>query len=172
MNSPNVFRSRDEELARLTSELSEIRGLMRDNSARLNQIERHVKRAFGIRESPKQARPSTTEAAGQQSSISPEEALEQFRELTDVSREKGSTAVEDRLGQMSIPDLKLMAHELGVSFSSKPSRKNLHAGIRGRISESVMLSPSRGHHAPSSDREPGPEPEEKHTGPTQDATSG
>jgi hypothetical protein len=61
--------------------------------------------------------------------------------------------VEDRLGQMSIPDLKLMAHELGVSFSSKPSRKNLHAGIRGRISESVMLSPTRTGAAPLADRE-------------------
>jgi hypothetical protein len=54
---------------------------------------------------------------------------------------------------MSIPDLKLIAHELGVSFSSKPSRKGLHAGIRGRISESVMLSRTRSESAQPSDRQ-------------------
>lgn len=152
MNSDNVFRTREEELARLNSELAEIRGLLRDATTRLGQIERHVKRAFGIKESPKQPAPKPTEAGSEQPSISPEEALDEFRELTDLSREKGSSAVEERLGKMSIPDLKLMAHELGVSFSSKPSRKNLHAGIRGRISESVMLSPSRAGSPPSDDR--------------------
>jgi hypothetical protein len=33
-----------------------------------------------------------------------------------------------------------MAHELGVSFSSKPSRKTYTSGIIGRVNESVMLS--------------------------------
>jgi hypothetical protein len=153
MNSDNVFRSREEELARLNGELAEIRGLMRDASARLNQIERHVRRAFGVQESPKQTPSSPKEAGGEHPSISPEEALEQFREMTDLSRDKGSTAVEERLGQMSIPNLKLMAHELGVSFSSKPSRKNLHSGIRGRISESVMLSPNRNEPTARSDQD-------------------
>ncbi len=148
MNTDNVFRTREEELARLNSELAEIRGLLRDATTRLGQIERHVKRAFGIKESPKQPPTRPKEAAGEQPSISPEDALEQFRGLTDLSREKGSGAVEERLGQISIPDLRLMAHELGVSFSSKPSRKNLHSGIRGRISESVMLSPSTARTAP------------------------
>jgi len=169
MNSDNIFRTREEELAKLNSELAEIRGLLRDAATRLGQIERHVKRAFGIRESPKQPAPRPKEAGSEQPSISPEEALDEFRELTDLSREKGSPAVEERLGQMSIPDLKLMAHELGVSFSSKPSRKNLHTGIRGRISESVMLSPGRGEPLPSSDRESGPE--EKDTDSTKDDTS-
>ena len=163
MNSDNVFRTREEELARLNSELTEIRVLLRDATTRLGQIERHVKRAFGIKESPKPPPTRPKEAGPEQPSISPEEALEQFRGLTDLSREKGSSAVEDRLGQMNIPDLKLMAHELGVSFSSKPSRKNLHAGIRGRISESVMLSPNRTGPAPSADREPAPKAEDSTT---------
>jgi len=162
MNSDNVFRTREEELARLNSELAEIRGLLRDATTRLGQIERHVKRAFGIKETPKQPPARPKEAGGEQPSISPGEALEQFRELTDLSREKGSTAVEDRLGQMSIPDLKLMAHELGVSFSSRPSRKNLHAGIRGRISESVMLSPSHTGPAPSAGLETDEEGKTEH----------
>jgi hypothetical protein len=163
MNSDNVFRTREEELARLNSELAEIRGLLRDATSRLGQIERHVKRAFGVKESPKQPPPKSKEAGGEQPSISPEEALEQFRELTDLSREKGSTAVEERLGGMSIADLKLMAHELGVSFSSKPSRKKLHAGIRGRISESVMLSPNRTGPAPSAGRQTEAEEKAEHS---------
>ncbi|MBV9157730.1 MAG: hypothetical protein JO097_15810 [Acidobacteriaceae bacterium] len=144
MSADNVFRSPGEELARLNNELAEIRGILRDATTRLAQIERHVKRAFGVPESPKSAAaPRPKDLRGGEPSISPEEALEIFRELTDISRAQGSTAVEGRLERMSIPDLKLMAHELGVSFSSKPGRKNLHGGIRGRISESVMLSPSR-----------------------------
>jgi hypothetical protein len=163
MNSDNVFRTREEELAKLNSELAEIRGVMRDATARLSQIERHVKRAFGVKDSPKQPPSRPKEPGGEQPSISPEEALEQFREMTDLSREKGSAAVEDRLSEMSIPDLKLMAHELGVSFSSKPSRKNLHAGIRGRISESVMLSPTRTSPMSSAER-PSPGEEDHLTG--------
>jgi len=143
MSSENVFRSRDEELARLNRELAEIRGIIREATSRLGQIERHVKRAFGVQEGSKSPPPGQKEAGSERPSISPEASLDLFRELTDLSREQGSSAVEDRLGRMSIPDLKFMAHELGVSFSSKPSRKNLHAGIRGRISESVMLSPKR-----------------------------
>lgn len=155
MSADNIFRSREEELARLNSELAEIRGILRDATTRLGQIERHVKRAFGVQESAKSApRPKPKDSSTEEPSISPEEALEIFRQLTDISRAQGSAAVEQRLEEMSIPDLKLMAHELGVSFSSKPSRKNLHTGIRGRISESVMLSPSRTTPAVSGDPKP------------------
>ncbi len=66
MNSDNVFRTREEEFARLNSELAEIRGLLRDTSTRLGQIERHVKRAFGIKEGPKQPAPKPKEAGGNQ----------------------------------------------------------------------------------------------------------
>jgi hypothetical protein len=152
MSSDNVFRSREEELARLNTELAELRTILREANGRLGQIERHVKRAFGVQEGPKSApSPKPKNTAMEDPSISSEEALDLFRELTDLSREQGSTAVEERLGRMSVPDLKLMCHELGVSFSSKPSRKNLHAGIRGRISESVMLSPARTPPPPPSD---------------------
>jgi hypothetical protein len=143
MSADNVFRSREEELARLNSELADIRAILRDATSRLGQIERHVKRAFGVAESPKSSAPAKPKGAGgEEPSISPEKALEIFRELTDVSRAQGNAAVEERLGRMGIADLKLMAQELGVLFSSKPSRKNLHTRIRRRIIESVMLSPN------------------------------
>jgi hypothetical protein len=153
MSSDNFFRTPEEELVRLNGELSEIRDVMRDISARLSQIERHVKRAFGVRASPKATPSSKAKEPGpDKPSISPEKALELFRELTELSRSAGSPAVEDRLERMSIADLKVMAHELGVSFPSKPTRKSLHAGIRGRISESVMLSQNRNVTVPLSER--------------------
>jgi hypothetical protein len=141
MSQGDFFRTPEEELNRLNTELAELRELMRDVAGRLNQIERHVKRAFGVKQTP---RASGKQKESQQgATISPDEALNQFRELTDLSREGGSDAVEHRLAQMSIANLKVMAHELGVSFPSKPNRKNLQAGIRGRISESVMLTQNR-----------------------------
>jgi len=151
MSSEKFFRTPEEELARLTTELGEIRDSMREVSARLSQIEHHVKRAFGVQEIRKTT-PTTKEPSSLNPSISPAEALDLFRNLTDVSREEGSAAVEQRLEQMSIPDLKLLAHELGVSFSSKPGRKSLHAGIRGRVSESVMLSQNRNVTLPRSEQ--------------------
>jgi hypothetical protein len=152
MSSEQFFRTSEEELARLNSELAEIRDLMRDVSTRLGQIERHVKRAFGVTEIQKTTTAGVKETGPDKPSISPGEALEVFRKLTDVSRAEGSTAVEERLEQMTIPDLKVMAHELGVSFSSKPTRRNLHAGIRGRVSESVMLSQNRNVTLPRSEQ--------------------
>ncbi len=151
MSSEKFFRTPEEELSRLTSELGEIRDSVREISTRLSQIEHHVKRAFGVQEIRKTTA-KTKEPGSENPSMSPADALELFRKLTDVSREEGSSAVEQRLEQMSIPDLKLMAHELGVSFSSKPNRKSLHAGIRGRVSESVMLSRNRNVTLPRSEQ--------------------
>ncbi len=152
MSPENFFRTPEEELARLNAELREIRELMREVSTRLNQIDHHVKRAFGVKEIQKTTATKAKDTGSGNPSISPGEALELFRELTDVSREEGSTALEQRLEQMSIPDLKLMARELGVSFSSKPNRRSLHAGIRGRVSESVMLSRNRNVTLPRSEQ--------------------
>lgn len=144
MSTDPFFRTPQEELARLNGELVELRATLREISERLGHIERHVKRAFGVKETPKtnktQKRKDTESEAP---SISPEKALEVFRELTEVTREKGNAAAESRLDLLNITDLRLLARELGVTFSSKPSRKNLHAGIRGRIMESLMLSQNR-----------------------------
>jgi hypothetical protein len=52
---------------------------------------------------------------------------------------------------MSQPNLKLLAHELGLSFASKPSRKALATAIIGRINESVMLSRNTNVTAPRSE---------------------
>ena len=41
---------------------------------------------------------------------------------------------------MTVPDLKMMTHELGVAFPAKPSKKALFSGIIGRLNEREMLS--------------------------------
>jgi WD40 repeat protein len=55
-------------------------------------------------------------------------------------KEESPEKVEAKLQDMGMPDLKLMAHELGLSFASKQSCKVLVSGIIGRVNESLMLS--------------------------------
>ncbi len=69
-----------------------------------------------------------------------EEALSLFDELSVVFRKEGPQEAKKRLGSMTVPDLKFMAHELGVTFSTKPSKKALFSGIVGRLNEREMLS--------------------------------
>lgn len=144
MSAESFFRTPQEELVRLNGELAELRSTLREISERLSYIERHVKRAFGVKDQPKADKAKKRkEPESEAPSISPERALEIFRELTEITRSQGSTAAESRLDLLNIPDLRFLARELGVSFPSKPSRKTLHAGIRGRITESLMLSHNR-----------------------------
>lgn len=137
------FRDRDQELEHLGRQLSDIKEALREIGGRVNQIERHVKRAFGVSRLPGQPanRPAaSSKGAPQKPTISPEQVRPIFDELVRNWKEESPERVEARLQEMGIPDLKLMAHELGLSFASKPSRKALASGIIGRINESIMLS--------------------------------
>jgi hypothetical protein len=138
------FRSRDEELEHLGRQMADIRESLREVAGRVNQIERHVKRSFGVSSLPGQAmskgpkRPA--DGAPEQPTMSAEEAISAFEGLVRTWKEQSPERVESRLQEIGMPDLKLIAHELGLSFASKPSRKVLAAGIVGRINESIMLS--------------------------------
>jgi hypothetical protein len=138
------FRSRDEELEHLGRQMADIREALREIAGRVNQIERHVKRSFGVSSLPGQAtskgprRPA--DGVPEQPSMSAEEAISAFDGLVRTWKEQSPERVESRLQEIGTPDLKLIAHELGLSFTSKPSRKVLTAGIVGRINESIMLS--------------------------------
>ena len=46
----------------------------------------------------------------------------------------------ERLEKMKVPDLRMIAHEVGLTFASKPSKKLLISRIRSRINESMLLS--------------------------------
>jgi hypothetical protein len=137
------FRDRDQELEHLGRQLHDIKEALREIAARVSQIERHVKRAFGIARLPGQVsapRPKSADTAQDRPTISPEQVRPIFDELVQSWKDGSPERAESRLQAMSIADIKLMAHELGVSFSSKPSRKSLVAGITGRVNESMMLS--------------------------------
>ena len=154
MNKSPGFRSPQEELEYLTREISEIKVVLHDIGARLTQLERHAKRAFGVsvgssvkREAAHgKSRPDGTETP----TITPVEARQLFDELTVMWRVRESRAVEQRLTTLGTADLKLLAHELGVSFRSQPSRRQLIGGIVGRVNESVLLSTNRNVTAPRS----------------------
>lgn len=137
------FRSREQELEHLGRQLGDIKDALREIADRVNQIERHVKRAFGVSSLPGQEaakRAKANRSASETPTISPEQARPVFDDLTRMWREESPERVEARLQEMGTPDLKLMAHELGLSFASKPSRKVLISGIIGRVNESIMLS--------------------------------
>jgi hypothetical protein len=75
-----------------------------------------------------------------QPTISAEQAIAVFDGWVRTWKERAPGRVDARLQEMPLPDLKLIAHELGLAFASKPSRKALASGIIGRINVSLMLS--------------------------------
>src|SRR3954451_10079660 len=127
------FRSAEEEVQHLNQQLSEVKQLLRDISGRVNQIERHVKRSLGITQRKtgitRKTERSADGSAGEQPTISPEEVRPIFDELIRTWREQSPQNAQARLQDMSVADLKLIAHELGLSFSSKPSRNSVISGI-------------------------------------------
>jgi hypothetical protein len=145
MTGEKVFRSKDEELSKLLSELSEIKATIKDISSALARIERHVKRSFDIEATPKSVNPEVQhgerrKGTSEKPSITPQQALGLFDELSLNWDQSNPELVERKLQEIALPDLKLLAHELGITFSTKPSRKALLSGITGRLNERAMLS--------------------------------
>lgn len=145
MTDEKVFRSKEEELGKLVREISEIRVAIKDISSAVARIERHVKRSFGIEITPKSDRPEvrhreSRKGASEKPSITPQQALELFDELSLNWDQSNPQLVERKLQEIALPDLKLLAHELGITFQTKPSRKSLCSGITGRLNERAMLS--------------------------------
>jgi hypothetical protein len=153
------FRSRDEELEYLGRQMADIREALREIAGRVNQIERHVKRSFGVSSLPGQAKEPRRVADGtpERPTMSAEEAISAFDGLVRVWKEQSPDRVESRLQEMGTADLKLLTNELGLSFASKPSRKTLTAGIIGRINESIMLSRNTNLTPPRSQPAPPPD---------------
>jgi hypothetical protein len=144
MNENDLFRDPIQELDRLRKDLDQIKALLRDIAQRVGQIERHAKRAFvplkresNIRTVAGHKRRS---ALAEPPTIDAQQALGLFDELKSIFASDGSQIVMTRLDEMTTPNLKLMARELGLTFKSKPSKKALSHKILGRMNESVMLS--------------------------------
>jgi hypothetical protein len=138
------FRDKHQELEHLVQELKQTKDLMKDISSKMTQIERHVKRAFlpvqANKRDVKGKAGGKTPRIVEKSTINEEQALAIFDELKSLSlSERGNEALE-RLEKMIVPDLRMIAHEVGLAFASKPSKKLLISRIRGRINESMLLS--------------------------------
>jgi hypothetical protein len=149
------FRSPPEELDALRAEIKDVKAVLREISGRLSRIERHAKRAFGSG-APKrrEARPrcARESKATEAPAIEVKDALLLFDRLAQTWRNGAAEKVHRKLDEMSIPDLKIVAHELGVSHTTKPTRRSLKEGIIRRVKESVMLSKNTNVTAPRSER--------------------
>ena len=144
MSENKPFRSKEEELERLTREIAELKDAARQISNALGKIERHVMRSFGVekkKKSEKNPRPRSPEKGEDETpSITPSEALQLFDKLSSPEMRSKPVEIERRLLSLSHPDLKLVAHELGLTFKSKPSKKTLCEGVIRRLNERSMLS--------------------------------
>ena len=145
MSEQNFFRNKEEELQRLTQEIAILKSTMKDIASSLTRIERHVKRSFGIPPKNKSSgksklKQNSTGSKKEKPTITSEDALRLFDELSELRDKQEPSIIEGKLQEMIIPNLKLIAHELGLTFKGKPSKKTLCTGILGRLNERAMLS--------------------------------
>jgi hypothetical protein len=142
--SDNDFRNKHQELEHLFQELKQTKDLMRDISVKMSQIERHVKRAFIPLETPKRNRRNSDapkrERRYEQPTINEIQALAIFDDLKSLLNADRGDEVSERLEKMAAPDLRVVAHEVGLTFASKPSKRLLVSRIRSRVNESILLS--------------------------------
>ena len=142
-NAP--FRNEKEELEHLVQEIEAVKNTIREIGVTVSRIERHVKRAFDV---PKLSKErdlrkkchEPTKVQTETPTMSANEVLMVFDELSILFGEGQGPTVEDRLEKMTIPDLQLLANQLGVTFRSRPSKKRLYSGIIRRLNERRMLS--------------------------------
>jgi hypothetical protein len=144
------FRSPTEELNHLLKQVTEIKDALREIGARVLQIERHVKRAFGVAADSEKKQPAQPrrQTALPPPTVTPAEALKLFDELLPLLRSAGPDGVRKRLSSVEVSDLKLLVQELGAPLPSKPSRSALTSAILSRASESILLSRNRNVRAP------------------------
>ncbi len=142
IDNNSSFRTPVEELVHLQEEISGIRSLIREAIAKLNQIERHVKRAFPEYKPAKTIPTSKSDAKVQDEkpTLTRASALELFDTLRQVAQNEGGSAIEKRLSALSLADIRYFSQELGLPSGSKLSRTKLNSGIVGRLNESIMLS--------------------------------
>ena len=145
MNNSSVFRTKNQELERLLGQIDDIKTAVKEIGTTVSRIERHVRRAFDVPSQPKnngpRKRPVEKPTLGDGTpTISGNQARDLFDDLSILFSDGQRAVAHEKLQDMSLPDLRLLAHELGVAFRSRPSRKNLCDGIIGRLNERAMLS--------------------------------
>ena len=143
LDKDSGFRTPAEELEHLQNELAGIRSLLREATVKLAQIERHVRRAFHDAKPTKTApagKPQVCNAGEDKPSLVHETALELFETLRRVAESEGGDAVEKRLSELTMADVRFLSQELGLPSGTKLSRAKLNSGISGRLNESILLS--------------------------------
>ncbi len=141
MNDDKLFLDSQEELKYLCDNIVEMKLQLKEMATKLGQIERHAKRSFGSSSitAKTQNKRFIKGSNNEQPTVNSKQALELFDELAlDYHKNKGD--FENKFSKIVIPNLKLMARELGITFRSKPSRKMLFSAIKGRINERILLS--------------------------------
>lgn len=133
MTTSSAFRSKEEELHRLTQEIAATKESLRQMSAAVGRIERHVKRSFGVPAQPRQAKPQA------QSAMTPEAAMSAFNHLAEIYKQEGPRKADEKMREISPPDLAAIARQLGIALPSRPSKKVLCEGIARRLTERIML---------------------------------
>lgn len=145
MKNDNTFRTTEQELEKLFREIADVRTAIREIGATINRMERHVRRAFDPpKTSPRKAAPKrgsdTGIIRGEKPATSAKEALGMFDDLAALFAQGKRVDVQSRLERMSVSELQLLAHELGVVHRSRPSRNLLCSGITRRLHERNLLS--------------------------------
>ncbi|MGH7836887.1 MAG: hypothetical protein ACREQC_03575 [Candidatus Binataceae bacterium] len=140
MSDPQAAAGKDE-ARHLALEIHELKGVLREISGRLGRIETRLKRVFPQAFEAVKAERIALEATDAQASLTPETALSLFDDLAAQIQEGRKTEVEEKLRDIPISDLALLARELGVSLGKKrPSRNSLTLAVLGRLKETVMLT--------------------------------
>jgi hypothetical protein len=134
------FRSPEQEVLKLLEECAELRRTLKTISAQVGRMENRLKRAF----------PAVTTRARERkqdglhsskATLTPEQAIAEFDRVVGLVAEGANDDAERILESKSALDLRVMAKELGVSFSkSKPSIRKLREAIFGKVRESLLLS--------------------------------
>lgn len=142
MSKDTGFRTPEEEVLKFLEECAEIRQALKTISAQVGRIETRAKRAFPTLTVARPARERKIVGVNStKASITSEEALVEFDRIVGLASSGSSDEAERTLKSKSAPDLRVIAKEVGVTFTKgKPSLKALREAIFGKIRESVLLS--------------------------------
>jgi len=143
MNGRGEFRTREQELSKLLREISDVRATVQEIGATVNRMERHVRRAFDIPKPPRKQKAGSSEqsrTANKEPTLSAEDALKLFDDLSLLFNADKIEDVKSRLQEMTLPDLRFLAHELGAVQNSRSSKKTLLSAVVGRLKERSLLS--------------------------------
>ena len=118
MSDDFTFRTQSEEVQELARELAQVKGLLKEISLKVAQIEKHAKRALGdLYPSKENARVKGAVSKPKkkiEATIKPDQVSAIFDELTNLWKTKGGGKVEERLTSTGLPDLVVIAQELGA----------------------------------------------------------